>query len=75
MFVRVVRKDVDGEPTPAAESLYQCRRLHVREMSDDCELDLEGPSTDAISMTVKKQATIVYVMNDDGKTIDTHRWS
>ena len=44
-------------------------------MSDDCELDLEGPSTDAISMTVKKQATIVYVMNDDGKTIDTHRWS
>ena len=70
MFVKVKRG--------LAESTYECERVHFRQGIEDegnvlgtVRIDLEPVN---ISLEEDKNNVIIYVMNNDGKTLDSYRW-
>ena len=70
MFVKVVRKDND--------SVFECDRVHRRPVIDTpgfVEFSLEGHkpgSNISIQVQVEDRETSVYLMNDDGTTIERY---
>ncbi len=67
MFVNIIR----GKH----KSLYQCDRLHIRsEKEGEFQIDMELDGGRCVSAIVDKavpEELGVYVMNDQGRTIDT----
>lgn len=57
------------------ESLYECRRYHIRPHENDLEIfwiTMEGEEGNAITVMIEKKEKIaVYVMNEHGQTVDT----
>ncbi len=56
-------------------SLYECRRVHIRpDETNEGQVFVCMEDSD-VNLVVEKATTLVYIMNNEGKTIDTHRWS
>ena len=73
MYVRLIRRVTEEK---AQMSLRECRELvfNTPDISDDLvHFDLIGHGW-ADSYEWPKAETEIYVMNNDGKTIDTYRW-
>ncbi len=70
MFVRIIVRVDEVEKN----SLYECERVHVRQHDGTkVDVDMEGPP---ISVRIEdKKYSVIYLMNNNGKTIDTYRWS
>lgn len=82
--------DFDDESSPKAESLYECSRVHIESKGDNLLLfTLERKDDDVVVLHVNKPAIPdgngemiyeggnypeVYIMNNEGKTIDSYRW-
>lgn len=71
MFLKVAYNKADRV------SVYECRRIHVFPLSERMTaFELENDGTDeAIRLDIEKASgTEVYLMNDEGKTIDVYRF-
>jgi hypothetical protein len=76
MFVRWI--DENG-----MNSLYQCDGVIVEHLvadsgdkDDNCLMvRLQRDGVDAISLIMRQKQAKLYIMNDNGKTIDSFRWS
>ena len=68
MFIKVVRGSV--------ETLYECARYTKRPTGDfnEVELQMEGTSDQVIGIIYDARDTDVYVMNNDGQTVETLRY-
>lgn len=66
MFIRVVSSG------PEVDSLYECESVHFLTISNEIiRVIMEGPK---VELNLEKRSFVVYVMNNQGKTIDTYRW-
>jgi hypothetical protein len=89
MFVRIVQWDEDPETETkyCSEALYECTSVelwpHI-ENPENPDYDPDYPGSLSVSLNgpdpielfvVKDGNTEIYVMNNNGKTIDTHRWA
>jgi len=71
MFVRIVH---DGQ-----ESMYECQRYHIRSLKDGQTVNSSSafiidfePCGCSVEINKKTRASLgVYVMNNEGRTIDT----
>lgn len=84
MFVKVIcrvptpAKEINGEVVPGKlnkhESLYECSRVHIHptDNGDIVLFELEG--NDDITVEVKQSITEVYILNENGRTIDRYNW-
>jgi len=65
MFIRIVKE--------GNESLYECDRIHLRQLSDSLFLDIEGRNGNVnIEIDKSTEKVAIYAMNStDGRTIDT----
>ena len=71
MFVNITTKQ--GK-TGDKSSIYQCEVIHIRPMGEDkVMLALESP-TKTLDIEVEKATSGVFIMNDNGKTIDRYIW-
>lgn len=64
MFVKI-HKGLDSRT-------YQCQHIQVTHLKDGEGLSIElapGPT-----LLLPDDGDVVYAMNDEGDTIDTHRW-
>lgn len=75
MFARIIRKD-NGH-----SSLYECQRVHSRILKnengndDDDMLIFDFESRDScISVELDRKISELYLMNNEGKTIETYKW-
>lgn len=62
---------------------HPCTHIHVTEIPEDCVAVKSGLDTPGIrielspkgpTIRLPEDGEVVYVMNDGGDTIDTHRW-
>lgn len=71
MFVNITTKQEKGGSN---SSIYQCEVIHIRAHGDNrVLLTLESP-TRTLDMEVEKATSGVFIMNDNGKTIDRYIW-
>lgn len=79
MFVRIIHTNKDNMEY---DSLYECTRVYRRPLKglegpikDKVDFDLEGPGGNHVTIQIDKTEKVaVYIMNSDGKTIDSYRW-
>ena len=72
MFCKVITIDEDGH----REALYQCDWVH-RTFKEGEDFMLWLPIGDGIEMEFKREhfdVVQIFLMNDDGQTIDRHGW-
>ena len=75
-LIKVVTR-VNKENAIEMESNYCCQRYHVIPHRETTHLEtfkMEEPDTE-FTVDKKKARSVVYVMNESGKTIDTYRWA
>lgn len=71
MFVNITSKQ--GK-TGNNSSIYQCEVVHMKSMGEGkVLLSLESP-TRTLEIEVEKATSGVFIMNDNGKTIDRYIW-
>ena len=73
MFIRIIR----GKGVDTSESLFECARLLTRIKENTPEVmifTMEETGKGAVSIEIDKREPeiAVYVMNEKGRTIDTH---
>ena len=75
MFVKTITDMPEGRKK---EQLYQCDRISVEPMADNqdslfavLERDVSGYT---VSLEIRKSMMEMYVMNDNGQTIESYRW-
>ena len=82
MFVRIVRngKKMFKDQSLQEDSVYECARVFLKPIEDSAHavgsvlVTIEKPN-DSVSIEVVKDGnTEVYLMNNDGRTIDSYRW-
>jgi len=71
MFVNITTKQKQaGENS----SIYQCEVIHIKPKGEGkVLLALESP-TRTLDIEVEKATSGVFIMNDNGKTIDRYIW-
>ena len=82
MFINIIREQDDGR---RACGIYECDRVFLRPTTEgpngtpprehDVEVNMEsnGPGG-SITLVLDKQTTELYVMNENGRTIDSYNW-
>ncbi len=67
MFISVIRK--------GCTSIYECRRVFIHtDAENEGRVTVRMEDGD-VELVVEKAMSQVYIMNNEGKTIDTYRWS
>lgn len=65
MFVSVVRN--------GNAAIYECKSVYVQHDNEEqVTLSMKNPD---VNLVLKKVTAQVFVMNNEGKTIDRYRWS
>lgn len=74
MFVKVLINNDDK--SKRSHLVYDCDRAFIQptKKSDKIEVVLEGMSDGTTKLILSKATSVIYLMNKDGQTIDTHRW-
>lgn len=77
MFARIIWRDTGHS------SIYECSRVHLNTLTNEMPgdhkddgkfiVDFEGP-IGCVSVELDKKTCELYIMNNEGKTIDTYRW-
>ncbi len=76
MFVNIVKN--------GSSSIYECNNVHItnmahkdkEEVKEQIELRLEHDNSRNINIVVDKDSkTQIYLMNNEGQTIDKYAWS
>lgn len=79
MFVKIIRTIREETETESEqhtrESLYECNSYHTHPSGKDkFILSTEGEQSVHIEIE-KSPDTEIYIMNNEGKTIDYYRWA
>ena len=77
MFIRIIKNDPEGKGN-TREILSQCERVTIERKKDDSK-DQVGPSVfftldDDKIFELTTYNHEVYIMNDEGRTIDRYTW-
>lgn len=73
MFVKIVRNPLGRSEVKGYTAIYQTERMH-EENSDDPRYVRIFFEPSGIVRTLDKVDTEVFIMNDEGKTIDRYDW-
>ncbi|KKM80492.1 hypothetical protein LCGC14_1339380 [marine sediment metagenome] len=66
MFVTVIRK--------GHTAIYECKRVFIRtDVTTEGQVAVRMEDSD-VDLIIEKVLSQVYIMNNEGKTIDRYRW-
>ena len=77
MFARIIRRDT-GHST-----IYDCSSVHLNRLTNEMQGDHEDNDKiivdfeskyGCISVEIDKRTCELYLMNNEGRTIDSYRW-
>ena len=71
MLISILRTD-------GVKEVYDCARFSMvdsEDLKEHVSITFEGMKDGAVTVHYYKPTTSVYVMNDQGKTVETYRWS
>ena len=67
--------DKDTETQTYKEQMYECDNYTYREYSEQCEIVIYADEENSIVESLDKEGTKVYIMNNNGVTIDSYKWT
>ena len=79
MYIKITCVEQQGDEIAARvyrEQTYECENYKYTEIGDEATLCIIRHENDGgYDITqIDKVNTAIYIMNDDGKTIDSYRW-